>query len=75
MCIRDSIRACRACDVPVALLSSGGGSDSNNFNQHGIVSFNIGSGMYAPHTTDETLNIAEFEGCARMMLHLMRAAQ
>lgn len=73
--VQMAIRACRACDVPVALLSSGGGSDSNNFNQHGIVSFNIGSGMHAPHTTDETLNIAEFEGCARMMLHLMRAAQ
>lgn len=68
-------QACRACAVPVAFLSSGGGSDSNNFNQHGIVSFNIGSGMHAPHTADETLSIPEFEGCARMMLHLMCSAQ
>ena len=73
--VQMAAQACRACDVPVAFLSSGGGSDSNNFNQYGIVSFNIGTGMHAPHTTQETLCIPEFEGCARMILHLMRAAQ
>lgn len=38
---------------------SGGGSDANVFNMHGIKSVNIGCGYYKPHTTEEYTNVNE----------------
>ena len=38
-------------------ISSGGGSDTNIFNENGIRSVNLGIGMENVHTTDERLAV------------------
>ncbi len=55
------------------LKLSGGGSDANIFNQHGIESLTIGVGMDKVHTVDEQLCIAEMEKAAEVCLELMKA--
>ncbi|MBN1327763.1 MAG: M20/M25/M40 family metallo-hydrolase [Candidatus Cloacimonetes bacterium] len=43
------------------ILSGGGGSDANIFNQNGMQVIIAGSGMQAVHTTDEYIEIAQLE--------------
>ncbi|MDH5299086.1 MAG: M20/M25/M40 family metallo-hydrolase [Desulfobulbaceae bacterium] len=42
---------------PLALLVSGGGSDANIFNGHGLETAILGIGMTKVHTTDETITL------------------
>ncbi len=51
---------------------SGGGSDANVFNQHGIEALNIGVGMEKVHTTNEQLCIAHMEQASELCLELMK---
>jgi len=52
---------------------TGGGSDANVHNQHGIVALNIGVGMEKVHTTSEQLRIEDMYNCARLCLQLSLA--
>jgi tripeptide aminopeptidase len=44
-------------DLPFNLTSSGGGSDANIFNNKGIPTVNLGTGMEKVHSTDERVKI------------------
>ena len=48
-------RAAAALDRPLAQLISGGGSDANIFNGHGLKTAILGIGMTKVHTTDENI--------------------
>lgn len=63
--------ACRRAGVAPEFVACGGGSDSNVFNAHGLLSFNIGAGMKDVHTTEESLHIAEFVSAARVLRELI----
>lgn len=63
--------ACRRAGVTPEFVACGGGSDSNVFNAHGLLSFNIGAGMKDVHTTEESLHIAEFVSAARVLRELI----
>ncbi|NLC47133.1 MAG: M20/M25/M40 family metallo-hydrolase [Firmicutes bacterium] len=52
------------------LVSSGGGSDANVFNQLGIPSVNLGVGMEKPHTKEEFLAARDLVAAAEIALAL-----
>lgn len=56
----------------VETTSMGGGCDANIFNRMGLSVANLGTGMRAIHTVHEWLDIAEFEKCANVVLHVLR---
>ncbi|MBT9171342.1 MAG: Peptidase T [Actinobacteria bacterium] len=66
--------ACRRCGLKPRTLSSGGGSDTNIFNAHGIPAVNLPIGIRDAHTDKETLSIKDFELAARLVLEIVRVA-
>lgn len=56
--VRHAADCCRRIGVPVRFRSTGGGSDANNFNIHGIRSTAAVIGMENPHTTEEQITLA-----------------
>lgn len=52
--------AAQAIDLEPRTVSTGGGSDTNNFNVKGIKAVNIAIGMNKPHTLEENLNVEDF---------------
>ncbi len=51
---------------------SGGGSDANIFNAHGIAAVPVGVGYEKIHTTDEFISIAELVKTAELVVELAR---
>ena len=51
---------------------SGGGSDANLFNEKGIESVVLGTGMQAVHTVKEYLALKDLEDCAALLLEMVR---
>ncbi len=50
---------------------SGGGSDANIFNERGIESVVIGTGMQEPHTVQEYIKTEDLYNCARLILNIV----
>lgn len=71
--LQEVFAAERAIGLSPATAVSGGGSDANVHNQHGIVALNVGVGMEKVHTTSEQLCIEDMFNCARLCLQLSRA--
>jgi tripeptide aminopeptidase len=62
--------------LEVALKSSGGGSDANIFNAHGIATAVLAVGHDRVHTSDEIMPVAELERLAEWTVRLVtRAAE
>lgn len=59
-------RACTRIGLTAELSATGGGSDGNNFNHHGLDTVVLGIGMTNVHTTAETIRIADLENSARL---------
>jgi len=70
--VRLAMRAIEAVGVTPRLEASGGGSDVNIFNAHGIACANLSTGMMRAHTTEEWIAIADLVRCARLVLELIR---
>lgn len=64
-------KACHRLGYPVSKVSAGGGSDANIYNGNGIQAINLGNGTELVHTTDERLNIEEFEKITNLVYELM----
>lgn len=64
-------KACKKLGHQVSKVAVGGGSDANVFNNNGIDAINIGNGTELVHTTDERLNIGEFEKLTDLVYELM----
>lgn len=54
------------------LVSSGGGSDANIFNEHGIPTINLGIGYEDIHTTQERMPILELRKAAELVVELCK---
>jgi len=50
---------------------TGGGSDANNFNQMGITTVNISTGMAKVHTTDEFIAVKDMVSAAEFLLEFL----
>ena len=57
-----------AAGIKLQPKASGGGSDANIFAAHGIITPNLGCGMWEPHTTAEYLSLDDFFNCAEITL-------
>ena len=54
----------KRCGIEPAYTVTGGGSDANIFNQHGITAVNISNGMQKVHSTDEHIYLKDLHnGC------------
>ncbi len=71
--VREVEMACEKLGYPVSKVPAGGGSDANIYNGNGILAINLGNGTELVHTTDERLNIEEFEKLANLVFELMRS--
>lgn len=54
--------------------STGGGSDTNIYNENGIKAVNLGIGMQKVHTLDEFIMIQDLNDAAKMVLEIIKAA-
>ena len=64
-------RTTRSFGLEPALIPTVGGSDSNIFNERGIQTVNISTGMEQVHTTEEQIKLSEMVFCARLVAHLL----
>lgn len=67
-------RACARIGLTAELGATGGGSDGNNFNRHGLDTVVLGVGMTNVHTTDETIRVVDLEDSARLALAIIEEA-
>jgi len=67
--------ACRACGVEPTLVPSGGGSDANIYNAHGIRVVNLSTGMAEVHGTAEHIAVADMVDCAKIALQFVTASE
>ncbi len=73
--VRLAIRALEAVGVTPKLGATGGGSDINIFNAHGIACTNLSTGMMRSHTTEEWIAVQDLVRCARAVLEIIRTDQ
>ena len=52
-------------------MPTAGGSDANIFNEHGIQTVNISTGMTHVHSTEERIHLSEMVACAQLLAHLL----
>ncbi len=69
------LAAARNLHFPARLVSSGGGSDANIFNNLGIACANLGIGMKKVHTTEEFIKVEDLVNIARLLLEIIRLAK
>ncbi len=69
--VQQLFQAARAVGLAPRTIGSGGGSDANVYNRHGITAVNIGVGMEKVHTTEEQLSIQNMGDTAEMLLQLL----
>jgi tripeptide aminopeptidase len=65
-------KAIEAVGVTPRLEPTGGGSDTNIFNAHGIACANLSTGMMNAHTTEEWIAIEDLVRCAQVVLEFVR---
>lgn len=65
--------ACQRAGLKFIVEKSGGGSDANNFNQHGVPSVNLACGMTKVHTTEEFIKVKDIEDTARLLVEIAKA--
>jgi tripeptide aminopeptidase len=68
-------RAAVAADLTPTPRESGGGSDGNIFNNYGVPTVVLSTGMRKIHTHDEFCTISDLEKDARWVLEVVRAAR
>lgn len=66
------IKACDNLNMKSVITTSGGGSDTNIFNQNGIKAINLGIGERKPHTLEEHIYIKDIENAARLALEIIK---
>ena len=69
--VQEVMDACRRIGIEPQTAASGGGSDANHLNAHGIKALVLGTGMTKVHTTQEELSIKNLEDTAEIALSLM----
>lgn len=64
--------ACGKIGLPFVPVKSGGGSDTNHFNENGIPSVNLGIGMKNCHSLDEWIRIDDIVNTTRLILEIAK---
>lgn len=59
---------------PIELRDGGGGSDANIFNEHGIETVILGTGMNDVHTVDESVRVSDMVRVAELLVEVIRLA-
>jgi len=72
--IRIAAGAARGIGRRLKLHATGGGSDANIFNAHGIATAVVGCAYDNPHSPQERMKISEFEPLGRFAVALIRSA-
>jgi len=67
-------RAMKNLGLSVQVTGSGGGSDGNHFNQHGLISVGLAPGFDQVHTPREEQSIAQLVDCGRLVAEIIWAA-
>lgn len=57
--------------IPVNHVISGGASDANILNQHGILTTDLGDGSIDPHTTDERIALKDLERLSQIITQII----
>lgn len=65
--VREVMAAARSVGLEPKLVASGGGSDANIFNAHGIRTVNVSTGMEKVHTTEEQIAVADMVECSGLV--------
>ena len=64
--------ACANLEIEPFTMTTGGGSDTNILNSHGITAVNLAIGERLPHTLEEHMHIKDLENSARLVLELIK---
>lgn len=59
---------------PVAINAAGGGSDANIFNEHGIDTVILGSGMENVHSVNEEVSVDDMVKVSELLVEMIRRA-
>lgn len=65
-------KACQRLGLKAFTDSTGGGSDTNILNSHGIKAVNLGIGERKPHTLEEHLRIEDLVNTAKLILEIIQ---
>jgi tripeptide aminopeptidase len=72
--VRMALKAAANVGLVAAIEQTGGGSDANVLNEHGIPTVNISTGMRKVHSTEEYLLIEDLVNTTRHVLEIIRLA-
>jgi len=67
-------QALQALELAPIVEATGGGSDANFFNEHGIQTVILSCGMNQPHSHEESLDLEQFHRLAQWLYHIVRVA-
>ncbi len=70
--VQDVTQAMAALGIVAHYGSTGGGSDTNNYNRNGIEAVNLGIGMEKVHTLNERIALVNLERSADLVLQLIK---
>jgi tripeptide aminopeptidase len=72
--VKDATLAGKRIGMDIKTSIGGGGSDANIFNERGIKTLLIGTGMSKVHTKQEYIHIRDLVDCTRLMVEIIRNA-
>ncbi|MFZ5633247.1 MAG: M20/M25/M40 family metallo-hydrolase [Bacillota bacterium] len=72
--VRAAVKAAENLGLVPGLVSTGGGSDANMFNEKGIPTAVLGIAMQNVHTTEEFIRIKDMEASCRYLLEIIKEA-
>lgn len=72
--IKLAARAAKQMGLAPQIRSTGGGSDTHIFNEHGIPCVNLGIAMQKVHTTDEFIRVEDLSAVASYVLAIIQEA-
>ena len=65
------MKSCREMGIRPWTTFTGGGTDGNNFNAHGIETAVLACGMELEHTTSEQIQVKNLQDAAQLVLNIM----
>ena len=66
------MKSCREMGIRPWTTFTGGGTDGNNFNAHGIETAVLACGMELEHTTSEQIQVKNLQDAAQLVLNIMK---
>jgi len=73
-CVKAAMRAVRAAGLEPELIAVNAGLDANNFNQKGFPCVTLGAGTHNFHSTEEYVELGEFDTCCRILREIIAQA-